>query len=325
MSTEKDFLRTKGKWVLGIHMAVSLLAFWPWLEYAASGLQHHLSVIAFSIPLSKLPNPKLGELEQHSLKVLVEALNKAMRWYNLPKTKSYQTFYSLRREHLGYIVTVARPDALQAVRFGLPGFGTFEYLGFFSRDLAVRFIRHYESLGYDVYTTYMGGYSTLGLLKEPIFSSSLNDSEEDLTALLFHELAHEKIYIKNNTHASERIAVFAEHQANKKFWGELPEHSFSAARVQRSNIIEAAKIKLQEVYESPEYKNQKKQILDALYKELGGKGDRPHWFNNAWLLLQSHYSAVPEKDLRDLFISCREDFECFFEKAGEYFSAPDLR
>ncbi len=323
MPTEKDFLISKGKWVLSTHMALSLLAFWPWLQYAASGLQHHLSVIAFSVPLSELPNPKIGDLERHSLKVLVEARNLAKLWYNLPETKSYQTFYSLGREHLGYIVTVARPDALQAIRFGLPGFGKFDYLGFFNRYLAVRFIRHYESLGYDVYTTYMGGYSTLGLLKEPIFSSSLNDTQEDLTALLFHELAHEKIYIKNNTHASERIAVFAEHQANKKFWGELSEHSFSAAREQRSQIIEAAKIQLQAVYGSPEYKNEKKQILDSLYKDLGGKGDRPRWFNNAWLLLQSHYSSVPENDLRQLFLNCREDFDCFFKKAAVFFSRPE--
>jgi predicted aminopeptidase len=49
-------------------------------------------------------------------------------------------------------------------------------------------------------------YSTLGWFKDPVLNTFLFDPEPDLAETLFHELAHQKVYVKDDSAFNEAFA-----------------------------------------------------------------------------------------------------------------------
>ena len=70
-----------------------------------------------------------------------------------------------------------------------------------------------ERLGKDGYDTAVGGvsaYSTLGNFDDPILSSMMRWDDVQLVAVLFHELAHQVLYIKGDSGFNESFATAVE-------------------------------------------------------------------------------------------------------------------
>ena len=60
-------------------------------------------------------------------------------------------------------------------------------------------------------------YSTLGYFNDPLLSTFIDYQSIDLAGLLFHEMAHQKIYIEDDTVFNESFASAVE-QAGIKKW-----------------------------------------------------------------------------------------------------------
>ena len=61
--------------------------------------------------------------------------------------------------------------------------------------------------GLDVYVGGVGAYSTLGWFADPVLNTMLNRSDVALSELIFHELAHQQLFIKNDTQFNESFAT----------------------------------------------------------------------------------------------------------------------
>ena len=84
--------------------------------------------------------------------------------------------------------------------------GCLNYRGYFSRDAAVLLANNLENQGYDVYVGGVTAYSTLGWFADPVLNTMLYRDAADLAKVIFHELAHQKIYIKDDTEFNEAFA-----------------------------------------------------------------------------------------------------------------------
>jgi predicted aminopeptidase len=127
---------------------------------------------------------------------------------NLNVGGNYTTFYDQGSGELIWVVTACKPFRLEDFEWNFPIIGKFSYKGFFDKDLATKEESELKKLGYDTNMRNAEGWSTLGILKDPILSGMLQHGESDLADLIIHELTHGTIFLKNNVEFNENLASF---------------------------------------------------------------------------------------------------------------------
>ncbi|NOR66954.1 MAG: aminopeptidase, partial [Woeseiaceae bacterium] len=187
---------------------------------------------------------------------------------------------------------------------------------------------------YDVVVGGVSAYSTLGRFADPVLNTMMRWSEIDLVAVLFHELAHQQLYIKGNSEFNESFATaveefgielwltsrdetdrLGEYRSSREFRQELMEH------------VQKARAELNKLYVSSvderEKRQQKQTILTALHEAATQEVDRtgrrtPGWLkaplNNASLIPLTLYQGRLA-EFRELLKECDEDLHCFYERA----------
>jgi predicted aminopeptidase len=86
------------------------------------------------------------------------------------------------------------------------------YKSFFTKEGVLKEKQFLETKGYDTFVQQAGAYSTLGWLKDPIFSSMLQWDEDALANLILHEMTHVTVYFKGQTDFNEQMATFVGNQ-----------------------------------------------------------------------------------------------------------------
>jgi predicted aminopeptidase len=125
----------------------------------------------------------------------------------LKKTKNYSTFFEVQGSIL-YVITACEKDRLQLYSWKFPITGRVTYKSFFNKEEVLKEKRFLEERGLDTYIQQAAAYSTLGWLKDPIFSSMMKWNDVTLANLILHEMAHATLYFKNETDFNEQLATF---------------------------------------------------------------------------------------------------------------------
>ena len=112
--------------------------------------------------------------------------------------------------------------------------GCVNYRGYFSEDDARAEAARLAAEGDDVHVGGVPAYSTLGWLDDPVLSSFVRWRETDLARIMFHELAHQVVYVKDDTSFNESFAVAVE-EAGLARWLDA-----QAGRPDHAQLIEAA-------------------------------------------------------------------------------------
>ena len=94
----------------------------------------------------------------------------------------------------------------------LPFAGCVSYRGFYSEDEARRHAEKLRADGYDVHVGGVPAYSTLGWSDDPLLSTFIRYPDAQLARLVFHELAHQVVYARNDTTFNESFAVTVEEE-----------------------------------------------------------------------------------------------------------------
>lgn len=184
-----------------------------WTYYLIHLGKHQASSIFMTSSTKEaLCNEQLNDAQKENLRNLKKLRPVLETQLNLQSSKSFQRVKYLDRDHLGYQLTFAKEFDMKLKKFRFPLIGKFSYLGFFDRALASTWKKQYQRQGYDVHISYIAAYSTLGYFPDPIFSTYLNLSQAQFSALVAHELVHEAFYIRDDTFFSERLAAFLENK-----------------------------------------------------------------------------------------------------------------
>src|SRR4030042_1730877 len=178
-----------------------------------SKLGWHQSSIAFhSVPVQEVLE---NEGVEGETKVKIRFVQEVKRYgeekLGLAKTKSYSKYFEIKGPVL-HVITAAEKDCLRLYHWDFPITGKVTYKSFFTKEAVQNEKRFLDTKGYDTFVQQAGAYSTLGWLKDPIFSSMLRWDEATLANLILHEMTHATIYFKGQTDFNEQIATFVGNQ-----------------------------------------------------------------------------------------------------------------
>jgi predicted aminopeptidase len=95
--------------------------------------------------------------------------------------------------------------------------GCVAYRGYYSQSAARGEAALQRLKGMDVSIGGVEAYSTLGWFNDPIISSMIGWGDERLATLIFHELAHQRLYVKDDTEFNESFATFVEQEGTRQW------------------------------------------------------------------------------------------------------------
>jgi predicted aminopeptidase len=186
--------------------------------YYAQAVQGQTSILLKRQSIDRLlENPELTPELRHKLNVIVEAREFAGQSLGLPADGSYTSYVALDREHMVWNVFAAPAFALEPLTWCFPVAGCVGYRGYFSETAARAFADRLGEQGYDVYVGGVDAYSTLGWFKDPVPSTIIRRADHRLAGLIFHELAHQRLYAVNDTAFNESFASFVEQEGLRRW------------------------------------------------------------------------------------------------------------
>jgi predicted aminopeptidase len=135
----------------------------------------------------------------------------------LPDNASYKSYADLQRPFALWNVVAAPELSLKPLQWCFPVAGCVSYRGYYSKDDALAFAATLRSDGYDVQVIGVPTYSTLGWFNDPVLSTFIRYPDGELARLIFHELAHQVVYVKDDTQFNESFATAVE-EAGVERW-----------------------------------------------------------------------------------------------------------
>ena len=173
----------------------------------------------------------------------------------LPDNRSYRLYADLGRPYVVWNVFATHEFSLEPVTHCFPIAGCVAYRGYYSVGAARGEAALQRQDGKDVYVSGVEAYSTLGWFDDPILSSMLNWGEERLATLIFHELAHQRFYVQDDTAFNESFASFVEQEGTRQWRAaqRLPPEpvSQSTRRDQFTRLVLDTRERLQALYRQP--------------------------------------------------------------------------
>jgi predicted aminopeptidase len=131
----------------------------------------------------------------------------AIRELKLPDSGSYREYADIGRNFVVWNVIATRELSIEPHEWCFLIVGCIQYRGYYSKEEAQLYATQLEKEGYDVYVAGVSAYSTLGWFDDPLLNTMMYRKSEDRLNLLFHEMAHQKIYIKNDSKFNEAFAT----------------------------------------------------------------------------------------------------------------------
>jgi predicted aminopeptidase len=314
------------------------------LGYYAQSVGGQLDILARREPITRLVH---DESQPPQLRAKLETVQRIRRFastvLDLPDNGSYTSYVQMDRPYAVWNVFAAPEFSLQLREWCFPVAGCVEYRGYFHEGAARDYARELAAAGFDTYVGGAAAYSTLGWFDDPVFSTLIGFSDARLAGVIFHELAHQQLYVEDDTPFNEGFAMAVEFEGVDTWLksnagaAETASYAvFQARQEQFVTLVLRTRERLQQLYDSglaPQAKRrEKKRVFAAMklsYLELKrGWGDYDGydaWFadglNNAKLAAVGAYrDYVPS--FRELFRRTGGDFAAFYRVAAEIGAAP---
>ena len=180
------------------------------LNYMRKTALNHLHIMGQREPIEDwLAKPEVSDSTKSQLKFAVKARAFASDVLLLPDNDSYTSYVDLRRPYISWAVFMAPPLSLEATTWCFPVAGCVPYRGYFSEAEAVQFAALHPEM--DTYVTGAPAYSTLGWFDDPLLNTMLTQGEMVTADYLFHELAHQKVYVAGDADFNEAFATAVAH------------------------------------------------------------------------------------------------------------------
>lgn len=124
-----------------------------------------------------------------------------------PADKAYLKYTDLHRPYVVWNVNIAPALSMDPKTWWFPIVGRASYRGYFNLDMARKYAEPWKEKGWDIYVDGVTAYSTLGWFSDPLLNTFIYEPEADLADLIFHELAHRRLFISGDTDFNESYAT----------------------------------------------------------------------------------------------------------------------
>lgn len=164
-----------------------------------------------------LADPATDDATRKRLALSQDARRFATNRLGLPDNRSYTSYVKLDRSYVVWNVFATPRYSISAIQHCFPFAGCVAYRGYFSKDKANAEAKQLEAGGDDVYVGGVSAYSTLGWFSDPILSSMMRWDDDELAGTIFHELAHQLIYVKDDSAFNESFASFVQEEGLREW------------------------------------------------------------------------------------------------------------
>jgi predicted aminopeptidase len=318
------------------------------LGYYAQSLGGHLDLMQRARPVNDwLADPQTAPPVRQQLELSQRMRDFAVTELLLPDNRSYRRYADLQRGAAVWNVVAAPELSLQLKTWCFPVMGCVGYRGYFERAGAEQQAAQLQAQGYEVHVYGVPAYSTLGwsnwLGGDPLLNTFIHWPEGELARLIFHELAHQVAYARDDTMFNESFATAVERLGGERW---LRRHAGESVQVAQEQSDRRRR-------EFRSLTLRYRQELDALYRGAGTPDDKragkarlmarmraehaalkagpwagysgyDGWFeraNNAVLAVQGAYDDLVA-DFERLFDSEGRDFARFYARVQALAALP---
>jgi predicted aminopeptidase len=191
---------------------------------------------------------------------------------HLPDNQSYRLYADIGRPYVVWNVFVTPEFSLKPQNHCFPIAGCVAYRGYYSQSAARGEAAMQRLQGMDVSIGGVEAYSTLGWFNDPIISSMMGWGDERLATLIFHELAHQRVYVKDDTEFNESFASFVEQEGTRQWRASRGQAPDNGAQVQRrdqfTQLVLDTRTRLETLYALPLPADQMRQRKSAEFERL---------------------------------------------------------
>ncbi|MBT8055462.1 MAG: aminopeptidase [Gammaproteobacteria bacterium] len=197
--------------LLGLLIAVPLLPGCAGPSYYAQAAAGQISLMRQRQEIEPLlSDPSTDPELARRLRTAQEIIDFGTRTLGLPSSGSYTHVTQTGRSAVTWTVTAAPEFSLELKTWCFLVAGCVPYRGYFDPDDAERFAGKLRRKGYDVFVAPATAYSTLGWFDDPLLDTMFSRGDTALAGVLFHEMAHQALYVKDDTVFNESFASFVE-------------------------------------------------------------------------------------------------------------------
>ena len=317
------------------------------LAYYGQSVNGQLGVMAASRPVEDVvADPQTPESVRQHLQALPSLRRFAVEELSLPETDSYRLYADVKREALVWNVVAAPVDSLTPREWCYLVLGCTAYRGYFDKQAAIDFAAGLAAEGWDTAIDPVPAYSTLGWFSDPLPSTIIEWPLPDIAGLLFHELAHEALYVKGDSSFNEAYAMVVEKEGVRRWLeqqGSEQQRSERRRHEQRRleflQLLAQTRGRLATLYaagaEREELLSRKRAILQLLRDEYaklkqgwGGYGGYDRWMdrplNNAHLASVNTYYAL-EPAFRHILQQHHGSMAAFQASCAEIAASPAVQ
>lgn len=319
-----------------------LLAGCSSVAFVQQSWQGQREVMALSVPIDDLlQSPDTDPALKARLAEAQAARRFASAALGLPDNPSYTRYSALPRPYVLWNLFVAPELSLEPVQHCYLFTGCLAYKGYFSLAAAQVAADGWREQDMEVFIGDIPAYSTLGWYDDPLLSSMLHWDDDYVAMTLFHELAHQQFYVKDDTAFNESFATFVGREGLRQWRASRglppPDPALEREQAEFTQLVMAARERLQALYASDLPDLAKRAAKEKEFTRLRSEYDRwqearwpdssrfDGWFagelNNASLLPFGIYDQwVPAFAM--LFVICDKDWQSFYQAVRQLGQLP---
>ena len=209
------------------------------LGYYGQAAYGHLSLMAAAKPVDEwLADPATPDKLKQRLTSAQEIRRFASEKLALPDNKSFTTYADLHRPAALWNSFATPELSLNLKVWCYPLFGCAGYRGYYDLAEAKAFADDLRAQGYDVAVWPVPAYSTLGWFPDPLLNTFIDWPEAELARMIFHELAHQIVYVKDDTIFNESFATAVEQEGVRR-WLAAANNPAAQAAWERNQTVRA--------------------------------------------------------------------------------------
>lgn len=247
--------------------------------YYVQSARGHMEVMSQARPIEDLIDDPMTSAQVRKELARVMAIRQfAVDELALPDNGSYRHYADIGRPFVVWNVVAAYEFSLKPKEWCFPVAGCVSYRGYFDQDAAENFADSLEKDGMDVTVFGVPAYSTLQWFDDPVLNTFLSAPEARTAALIFHELAHQVVYVPGDSFFNEAFAKTVEKEGVRRWlkataspekWQEYLEREVQVNAFQ--DYLQTVRQDLDALYNRPMGYQEKRQAKRALFAEAGDR------------------------------------------------------